>query len=559
MADESAETVPPIETAAVSWEERHLAPPLRQVNQVCENWIFAFIVAMAIRHFCIEAYSIPTASMEPMLYGDPGFLQGDHVVVDKALFRFTGPRRWGVTVFQFPWPEVGPPNKPSRAWDDEGRPLGSFPLDPLLHRNFVKRALVLPGDEFFISGGDLYLRDGDGWSVPRKPDRVQEALWQPIYRHGAQTGYLPWRAGTGGSAALAGEDGTLQFVLAGDDGLRFDQPLRNLYVKPGQVNVQLKRAFGRSGGDQPLQRVQVSMLEPQFSYREPDGSQRIGSIWDLDTWEVMRLTSADLDHGSHGTHVNQRMTEWVGDLRWTIQPGTIEGEVDFVLRQGDAVAIALQLRAEAWSFVVDGRDISTGVSPLHSRWQLVNLDNRAELWRDGERVAGPVPVAATDPSQPDQRTRLEVIGRGRVDLMTCALERDLHLCSSGFLADERGAMRPDRAVDPGRRHLSGHERHGLILARRQFVSALSDEALRTRLLAQIEAATAWRDLGDDWLRPIGDAPERALVAPPDGYLMLGDNSPFSWDGRNWGWVPVTNLRGSVLAVVLPFARWRVVR
>ena len=42
------------------------------------------------------------------------------------------------------------------------------------------------------------------------------------------------------------------------------------------------------------------------------------------------------------------------------------------------------------------------------------------------------------------------------------------------------------------------------------------------------------------------------------YLMLGDNSPLSWDGRNWGWVPETNLRGRVLAVVLPPSRWHVV-
>ena len=64
-----------------------------------ENWIFAFIVAMAIRHFAIEAYRIPTASMEPMLYGDEAVSKADHVLVDKLLFRFTGPERFGVTVF----------------------------------------------------------------------------------------------------------------------------------------------------------------------------------------------------------------------------------------------------------------------------------------------------------------------------------------------------------------------------------------------------------------------------------------------------------------------------
>jgi len=41
--------------------------------------------------------------------------------------------------------------------------------------------------------------------------------------------------------------------------------------------------------------------------------------------------------------------------------------------------------------------------------------------------------------------------------------------------------------------------------------------------------------------------------------MLGDNSPTSWDGRAWGFVPAENLRGRAIAVVLPFSRWRIVR
>jgi signal peptidase I len=65
--------------------------------------------------------------------------------------------------------------------------------------------------------------------------------------------------------------------------------------------------------------------------------------------------------------------------------------------------------------------------------------------------------------------------------------------------------------------------------------------------------------GDEQYRAMGNAPERALTAPPGAYLMLGDNSPQSWDSRCWGYVASENLRGRVLAVVLPFSRWRVVR
>ena len=58
---------------------------------------------MILRHFFIEAYQIPTASMEPVLYGDKSFSRSDHVVVDKMGYRFTGPKRWGVTVFSIPF------------------------------------------------------------------------------------------------------------------------------------------------------------------------------------------------------------------------------------------------------------------------------------------------------------------------------------------------------------------------------------------------------------------------------------------------------------------------
>ena len=56
----------PVSVPQPTYEDR-LPGWQRWLNITCENWIFAFIVAMAIRHFCLEAFRIPTASMEPML------------------------------------------------------------------------------------------------------------------------------------------------------------------------------------------------------------------------------------------------------------------------------------------------------------------------------------------------------------------------------------------------------------------------------------------------------------------------------------------------------------
>jgi type IV secretory pathway protease TraF len=60
-------------------------------------------------------------------------------------------------------------------------------------------------------------------------------------------------------------------------------------------------------------------------------------------------------------------------------------------------------------------------------------------------------------------------------------------------------------------------------------------------------------------RAYGNGPDNPATAPADAYLLLGDNSPHSLDGRDWGWVPAENLRGRAWLVVFPPQRWRVIR
>jgi len=55
------------------------------------------------------------------------------------------------------------------------------------------------------------------------------------------------------------------------------------------------------------------------------------------------------------------------------------------------------------------------------------------------------------------------------------------------------------------------------------------------------------------------ATDRALDLGPDEYLLLGDNSADSADGRIWGPVRAESLIGRPRAVVSPRDRWRVLR
>lgn len=117
------------------------------VREYVESLAIAFILAMVIRHFVVEAFKIPTKSMEPTLLGDPK--TGDKILVNKFMYDIDKPARWDVMVFK-------------------------FPVEP--EKNYIKRLVGLPGEKIQIRNGDVYIEDG----VARKPFRIQEELWQPF-------------------------------------------------------------------------------------------------------------------------------------------------------------------------------------------------------------------------------------------------------------------------------------------------------------------------------------------------------------------------------------------
>ena len=79
----------------------------------------------------VEAFKIPAGSMIPTL------LVGDHIFVDKLVYRGRGPRRGEVMVF-------------------------AFPENP--RQDFIKRVIALPGDRLEVRDDQLVL---NGAGVPR--------------------------------------------------------------------------------------------------------------------------------------------------------------------------------------------------------------------------------------------------------------------------------------------------------------------------------------------------------------------------------------------------------
>ncbi|OHB53876.1 MAG: signal peptidase I [Planctomycetes bacterium GWF2_42_9] len=176
------------------------------------EWIItAFVLAFVFRAFVLEAFRIPTGSMADTLMGDHfrlrctqcgfkyeynfdpyvelnpnnkayigngyykmlpsprcpscGYFEnptvaasksnGDRILVFKSLYQFTEPKRWDVFVFK-------------------------NPPDPKI--NYIKRLIGKPGETIEIIDGDVYV---DG-KIARKPQKVQEELWFPIYNNNFQ-------------------------------------------------------------------------------------------------------------------------------------------------------------------------------------------------------------------------------------------------------------------------------------------------------------------------------------------------------------------------------------
>lgn len=132
-----------------------------KIREWIEVIITAFILALLIRTFIIEAFRIPTESMQPTLFGDKyyrrlpslskneilrwlqlnTYLVGDHLFACKFIYgipipfvnnhilEFHSPKRFDVIVFKHP---------------KEGR-------------TFIKRVIGLPGEEIMIKKKRVYI------------------------------------------------------------------------------------------------------------------------------------------------------------------------------------------------------------------------------------------------------------------------------------------------------------------------------------------------------------------------------------------------------------------
>lgn len=118
----------------------------------------AILAAVLLKWFCIEAYQIPTSSMQPTLMGSNEAGVYDRILVNKLIQTFREPQRWDITVFKYPLQK---------------------------NQNYVKRIVGMPNDRLTIGGGNVYQVEGEGasakYTILRKPDDLQELMWKNVY------------------------------------------------------------------------------------------------------------------------------------------------------------------------------------------------------------------------------------------------------------------------------------------------------------------------------------------------------------------------------------------
>lgn len=105
------------------------------VTEYIESLLFTILIALFGTTFVVQAFKIPSPSMEPTL------LVGDHVLVNKFIFGGTGA-----------WYEKVLPYRAIRRGDVI---VFKFPFDD--HSHYVKRVIGVPGDRIRIENARVYV------------------------------------------------------------------------------------------------------------------------------------------------------------------------------------------------------------------------------------------------------------------------------------------------------------------------------------------------------------------------------------------------------------------
>jgi signal peptidase I len=124
------------------------------VREYAESIIIAVILALIIRTFVVQAFKIPSGSMEDTL------AIGDHILVSKFLYG---------TKIPFTDTKIAPIREPKRG----DVIVFEYPEDP--SKDFIKRVVGLPGDEIKIYMKKVYV-NGKLYQIPQEVHKENDII-----------------------------------------------------------------------------------------------------------------------------------------------------------------------------------------------------------------------------------------------------------------------------------------------------------------------------------------------------------------------------------------------
>jgi signal peptidase I len=133
--------------------------PLAVLRETATLVILAVLLAVVFKTFLVQAFFIPSGSMEPTLD------ISDRVLVEKVSYRFGDVQRGDIVVFvhnEPGLPSSESTNPVARFVTSLGQAIG---LAPPSERDFIKRVVGVPGDTLNCAGGKLY-RNGHVLAEP---------------------------------------------------------------------------------------------------------------------------------------------------------------------------------------------------------------------------------------------------------------------------------------------------------------------------------------------------------------------------------------------------------
>jgi signal peptidase I len=483
-----------------------------------EQIVVAFILAFLVRGFEAEAFVIPTGSMAPTLMGrhkevtcrqcghvysvnasdevEPSYLGRPALVesgtCDNCRFRddslaeapsYKGDR---ILVMKFLYDlAILPGGGGPKRWDVV---VFHYPEEP--ETNYIKRCVGLPDETLRIYFGDIWTgpRDGKGpFRLARRPLHHQRAMQMLVYDDAHRPkafkddpawrrwGSASWRESEGGAYASDG-------AAAGFEEMRY----ANLVPDPAQWEAQLT---GR-----PLPKAPRPILITDF--------------YAYNTNETI-----DRDRNWYQPH-------WVGDLTLECRLESLgsSGTFRMELVEGGVanrceIDLATGLATLYHGDTPLGQPVQTSVKgPGSHDLAFANVDDRLTLWVDGRTPFGdgleysdgekhPAPTAA------DLRPAAVASRGAKVKVSGLVLKRDIYYTQNPGVSDFSSS--PWQGFGEVSYDSAGHPHQRVV----ELFDRLSDPS-------QFPA--------------LGALDHKDYPIAPGNYMMMGDNSPRSKDGRGWG-------------------------